>query len=96
MFQPDVLNEKTDNLDERTSNQNDPLMISFDHNQVVDQVCDISDFFHDFVSTFLKDIFIVLLLHLSICLMHWIVVSEHWYGLAGYDVTVTISGYGYQ
>ncbi|EJD75778.1 SAP domain-containing protein [Loa loa] len=34
---PDVLNEKTNNLDERTSNQNDPLMVSFDHNQVVDQ-----------------------------------------------------------
>uniref|UniRef100_A0A915PQ72 SAP domain-containing protein n=1 Tax=Setaria digitata TaxID=48799 RepID=A0A915PQ72_9BILA len=36
-YTPDVLNEKTDNLDERTSTQNDPLMVSFDHSQVVDQ-----------------------------------------------------------
>ncbi|VDP12223.1 unnamed protein product [Onchocerca flexuosa] len=34
---PDVLNEKTDNLDERPPNQNDSLMVSFDHNQVADQ-----------------------------------------------------------
>ncbi|KAL3983231.1 RPEL repeat family protein [Acanthocheilonema viteae] len=34
---PGVINEKTDNLDERTSNQNDPLIVSFDHNQAVDQ-----------------------------------------------------------
>uniref|UniRef100_A0A8R1XWT7 SAP domain-containing protein n=1 Tax=Onchocerca volvulus TaxID=6282 RepID=A0A8R1XWT7_ONCVO len=36
-YTPDVLNEKTNNQDEQTSNQNDPLMVSFDHNQVVDQ-----------------------------------------------------------
>ncbi|EJW87050.1 hypothetical protein WUBG_02041 [Wuchereria bancrofti] len=36
---PNVHNEKVDNLDEQTSslNHNDPLIVSFDHNQVVDQ-----------------------------------------------------------
>ncbi|KAK6111609.1 RPEL repeat family protein [Brugia pahangi] len=36
---PNVHNEKVDNIDERASslNQNDPLIVSFGHNQIVDQ-----------------------------------------------------------
>uniref|UniRef100_A0A1I8EI29 SAP domain-containing protein n=1 Tax=Wuchereria bancrofti TaxID=6293 RepID=A0A1I8EI29_WUCBA len=39
LMDPNVHNEKVDNLDEQTSslNHNDPLIVSFDHNQVVDQ-----------------------------------------------------------
>ncbi|VIO87931.1 Uncharacterized protein BM_BM5522 [Brugia malayi] len=34
---PNVHNEKVDNIDERASNQSDPLIVSFGHNQIVDQ-----------------------------------------------------------